>query len=421
MAATVEIAPDKVAGAKEALSRLEEGTMPPKERIEDLRICLDTVAVNTTDVDDGIPAQDLDSDIRESFVQLVRHEPVTYPKFKLPSDNKRRPSTDISQKLKEQLKQAERDFAWDPRSFGEDKNRVLSVLAMHLFEVTGLIQDFSLDVRKLDRFLQTIERGYNSRLPYHNALHAAAVLQKIHIILVEGKALEKIALTEEERAVIQFAMYFAAIVHDHRHGGVTNSYLTTTGDPLAIRYNDHSPLENHHLASAFDILNQPDKNFMLRLDDTVRRTIRMHVIDAVKATDMHYHFTTMDHFSKILFKKNLSNDGVWFQSHAERTVALQLCLKCADLAHMTCETSDHETWVNQLQEEFFLQGDRERRCGMSVSPLMDRRKRGLTASQKKFLEIFVLPMYNQLAEAFNETQPLYQQVALNYRYWCNNS
>lgn len=38
-------------------------------------------------------------------------------------------------------------------------------------------------------------------------------------------------------------------------------------------------------------------------------------------------------------------------------------------------------WVNQLEEEFFRQGDVERANNMTISPLFDRSKQGITKSQ----------------------------------------
>ena len=46
----------------------------------------------------------------------------------------------------------------------------------------------------------------------------------------------------------------AQVVHDFRHPGVSNSFLTRTCDPLALRYNDESVLENFHVAEAFALM-----------------------------------------------------------------------------------------------------------------------------------------------------------------------
>lgn len=39
--------------------------------------------------------------------------------------------------------------------------------------------------------------------------------------------------------------------------GLNNIYLVNSRDPLAIRYNDKSPLENMHVSSLFTLLKNP--------------------------------------------------------------------------------------------------------------------------------------------------------------------
>jgi hypothetical protein len=46
----------------------------------------------------------------------------------------------------------------------------------------------------------------------------------------------------------------AAACHDVDHPGVNNIFLIESRDKLAIRYNDISVLENHHVATTFDVL-----------------------------------------------------------------------------------------------------------------------------------------------------------------------
>ena len=38
--------------------------------------------------------------------------------------------------------------------------------------------------------------------------------------------------------------------------------------PLALRYNDKAPMENHHLAAAFSLLSRPEYNFLAGLPKT---------------------------------------------------------------------------------------------------------------------------------------------------------
>ena len=46
-------------------------------------------------------------------------------------------------------------------------------------------------------------------------------------------------------------MIIGGACHDHEHPGVNNVYLVETRDDVAIKYNDVSVLENHHVASSF--------------------------------------------------------------------------------------------------------------------------------------------------------------------------
>ncbi len=67
------------------------------------------------------------------------------------------------------------------------------------------------------------------------------------------------------------------IVHDHGHPGLTADFLIATSDPLAVRYNDRSPLENHHGASFFGMLLQPDMNVLAHLTQHEKNAFRKQV------------------------------------------------------------------------------------------------------------------------------------------------
>ena len=90
------------------------------------------------------------------------------------------------------------------------------------------------------------------------------------------------------------AVLFAAAVHDVDHPGMNNSFLSSTGDPLALLYNDRSPLENHHLATAFELA----RNYQTfsEMDDVYYRHLRRLVIHAVLATDLKEHFASLGVF-----------------------------------------------------------------------------------------------------------------------------
>jgi cAMP-specific phosphodiesterase 4 len=56
------------------------------------------------------------------------------------------------------------------------------------------------------------------------------------------------------------------------------------GSELAIMYNDESVLENHHLAVAFKLLQDPNLDIFANLTKKQRTTLRKMVIDMVSSS-----------------------------------------------------------------------------------------------------------------------------------------
>ncbi|KXZ51295.1 hypothetical protein GPECTOR_13g782 [Gonium pectorale] len=325
------------------------------------------------------------------------------------------------------------------------QGHALSVLGFHLLQREGLISQFRMHATKLARLLRTLESGYTSA-PYHNSTHAADVLQTLHVLL-RGSGLREHYL---DRLGL-LAAYFAAIVHDHGHPGLTADFLIATSDPLAVRYNDRSPLENHHGASFFALVRQPDLDALGQLAPAERVAFRKQVLDLVMATDMKQHFSLLAHFNTAHQLAPYSKEAAGVQggaarrprpsrcggaemeedaadapasSHAprpkdetERTLSLQIALKCADLGHLGEELEVHSRWIRCLEEEFFLQGDRERQLSLPISPLFDRAKQGVSKSQVGFFDFIALPLVHAMAGAFPGARPLMDSFVANYEHW----
>ena len=78
------------------------------------------------------------------------------------------------------------------------------------------------------------------------------------MMLCHGGVLKSGALSKAQ----YMSSYWSAITHDYEHGGLNNDFLIKTAHPLAIAYNDQSPLENHHCAAAAKLLFEPDKQYI---------------------------------------------------------------------------------------------------------------------------------------------------------------
>ena len=71
------------------------------------------------------------------------------------------------------------------------------------------------------------------------------------------------------------ACYLAAIIHDYEHRGVNNDFLIKTSDPLALLYNDVSPMENHHVAAAFLLMRDSQYAFFPQAGKKVRISVSL--------------------------------------------------------------------------------------------------------------------------------------------------
>ncbi|KAF5826760.1 hypothetical protein DUNSADRAFT_2121 [Dunaliella salina] len=165
-------------------------------------------------------------------------------------------------------------------------NRPLSTLAFALFSRSNLIPRFEISEVKLARFLVAIEDGYNidKDNPYHNRTHASDVLRTLHVIMTRGGVKESLSKAQD---VALMAAYLAAVIHDFEHKGYNNDFLVKTKDLLAIRYNDRSPMENHHLAAAFQmLLGDKQCSAFANTNQKVQDLLRKMVVDLVLATDM---------------------------------------------------------------------------------------------------------------------------------------
>merc|ERR1719313_542543 len=106
----------------------------------------------------------------------------------------------------------------------------------------------------LMNFFGKLDDGYNPNAVYHGSSHAADVMSTLFFFL-QADFFRKGSCTMSNLLDID---YFLALVaggiHDVGHQGRNNAFYTKTMHPLALRYNDKSPLESMHLATAFEIM-----------------------------------------------------------------------------------------------------------------------------------------------------------------------
>ena len=111
------------------------------------------------------------------------------------------------------------------------KISVLPAFGYQILQYFDIFSSLNISKKKLIKYVSIINSGYNS-LPYHNSLHAADVLQSCFIIVSSFIFPLNTALLPIDLAIL----FISAIIHDYKHPGVTNTYLSNINHKLAVRY-----------------------------------------------------------------------------------------------------------------------------------------------------------------------------------------
>jgi hypothetical protein len=131
----------------------------------------------------------------------------------------------------------------------ETKGDEMIVCSTYLFYKHNLFVNLTIDPDTFDKFIRHIQAGYYD-VAYHNKLHGMDVGRLAYYYATRCELMEKAKLTELDLA----ALIVGGVIHDYEHIGWNNAFLIETQHEWAIRYNDISVLENHHVAAAFKVI-----------------------------------------------------------------------------------------------------------------------------------------------------------------------
>lgn len=101
----------------------------------------------------------------------------------------------------------------------------------------------------------------------------------------------------------------------------------------------------------------------------------------------------------------------------DRMFIMEICLHCADISNPYKPFKLCEKWALLIVEEFALQGDREKREGLEVSPMMDRSSIQLCNMQMGFIEFVVAPLIIAFINIFPPCYEMGVFMADNYCSW----
>ena len=280
---------------------------------------------------------------------------------------------------------------------------MLQILSKYHF-----VERLKIKTEKLMSILRVIEVSYQDN-PYHNAVHAADVVQTVQAIVTATRVDETCSALE------LFALFFAAAVHDFDHPGVSNQFLTSTRDSLAIRYNDRSILENYHVSQVFKIMRQhPACDFTLDLPLSQQTAFKEIVVSLVLATDMKQHFALLSQFKT----RFLGGSKITHPTDEDKVLLFKFILHSSDISNPVKPCAVYRKWAERVMKEFREQGDTEKLHDLPYSPFCEPHQ-DIAKCQRGFMDFIVRPQYEVMIQTYPILSLLLVNLEENYAYWQN--
>jgi len=290
----------------------------------------------------------------------------------------------------------------------EVEEQEIFVLSSFIMHKHSLFQNCKIDPEVFFKFIKRIQDNYNPQwIEYHNKSHGADVWQTSYFFL-EGCDFRTIGKISDYEFL---SIIIGSSCHDFEHPGVNNGYLVNGRAPWALEYNDKSPLENHHIAATFMILENPDYLLLNNLSQDDYKDVRKNMIEIVLATDAAQHFNELGKFKSRVGAEDFAPDG------DDKMMVVKMMVHLADISN-PCKPFDLAlTWTGLLYDEFFKQGDREEAEGKNISFLMDRKTINIAGSSIGFSKMLVQPAYDELVKVIPKGQIWVDHLTSNIQKW----
>ena len=307
---------------------------------------------------------------------------------------------------------------------------VLPIMGRTMLDSFGLIDEKIMPVDKLDPFLISVTNQYLTSTLYHNSLHGADITQTICLFFNNSNA-EEVC---HAQVIDLLSIIIAALGHDIGHPGLTNTFQINSSSDMAITYNDSSCLENFHLCTLFKTIRKDEYNIFEKLSPQDYKNIRKKMISEILATDMAIHGKVLNNIRSKIPEYLLTNEKEDNKNkikkfelitdinneqttNEEKQALFDYFIHSADLGHNTKLFNISLRWVKLLSEEFWLQGDKERKMNLNISFLCDRDTTIVPKSQVGFIGGFIIPTYNFLVIMFPTLSYTIENAKDNLNKW----
>ncbi|VBB27559.1 unnamed protein product [Acanthocheilonema viteae] len=261
---------------------------------------------------------------------------------------------------------------------------------------------FNYDEDDLIRFVLTVRKNYR-QVVYHNWAHGWSVAQAMYCLL------RSTTIFDLKQSL---ALYMACLCHDLDHRGKNNAYMISMSSPLASIYST-SVLEHHHFNQTVIILQQVGHNILKSFSSEEYKEILGIIKHCILATDLAVFANNKTELEAILANGTFSWDN---EDH--RLLMTAILMTGCDIIAASKPWNVHTEAVKIIFEEFYEQGDAERRNGQVPIALMDREKANeLPQMQVTFMKDICIPCYELIVMAVPECQQLLDRCLYNMKKW----
>ncbi|KAB7501131.1 putative 3',5'-cyclic phosphodiesterase pde-5, partial [Armadillidium nasatum] len=260
---------------------------------------------------------------------------------------------------------------------------------LYMFKDLFGVRNFDKD--SLIRFFFTVRKNYRG-VPYHNWKHGFCVANSMYVIIKGSPCvfyrLEKLAL------------FIGALCHDLDYRGTTKQFLLESDSPLVDLYSTDSYPERH-FSIIVQLLQKPS-DYKKILDNMKH---------CILATDLKKFFE-----NKKIIEELIDEESFDMEDLEHRFLLQELTMTACDISASAKPWKIHVEYVNEVMEEFYTQGDEEKRAGKTPIPMMDWEKpEEQVPSQMEFISGFCIPCYELFEKLIPSSAPLLQESKKNLK------
>lgn len=264
---------------------------------------------------------------------------------------------------------------------------------------------------KMMAFAKALQAGYKN-ITYHNSSHAGDLCQTFNYYMVAGGLRDKCKMDNVEI----LSCLVSACMHDYEHPGVNNAFLVNMVDEKALRYNDVSVLENHHIAASFELMFQEEHNWLCNFSQADFKRTRALIIATVLSTDMQKHFAELGSL-----KSRIPQGDFDPSKDKDKESVMKFVFHMSDISNPTKDWDLCRLWTDLLFVEFFAQGDLEKQNNFPVSLFYDRVTTNIAGSQLGFIDFIIKPSFSAVIQVLPSLAFIEKKLADNRETWTKHN